>query len=143
MTSFAYTAGRMLVPLVFIVSGAQKALNIGGLGKALASSALPMPGVIPLNIAGIPRYQLLAGMVAAVEIVGGLMILVGLKARWAALALFAFTLVATLLFHNFWAMSGDAFTQNLTQALKNLSIMGALLLIFVGGSHGLDSRRGY
>ena len=42
---------------------------------------------------------------------GGVMLIVGWQARWAALALAAFTLVASVLFHNFWAMPADkAFT---------------------------------
>jgi putative oxidoreductase len=141
MTHLAYTAGRILVPVVFIISGVQKALNIAGTARMLSGSGFPMPGWIPADFAGVPRYQALAGAVAAVEIVGGLMILAGFKARWAALVLFVFTAAATVLFHHFWTMTGDAVAQNMVQALKNLSIMGAMLLIFAGGSHGLDNRR--
>ena len=40
------------------------------------------------------------------------MLVVGWKARWAALVIAVFTAVATVFFHNFWAMTGaDAFTQ--------------------------------
>ena len=38
----------------------------------------------------------------------------------------------TIFVHNFWVMTGDAYEQNLIQALKNLSIIGGLLLIAVG-----------
>ncbi len=68
--------------------------------------------------------------------------MIGLKARWAALAMIVFTAAATILFHNFWDMSGDAFAQNMVHALKNLSILGGLLLVVAGGSgpRSMDGR---
>ena len=64
------------------------------------------------------------------------MLLGGLAARWGALVLFVFTAAATFYFHNFWQMTGEAAAQNQIHALKNLSIMGALLLIVSGGPVG-------
>jgi putative oxidoreductase len=50
--------------------------------------------------------------------------------------LFVFTAAATFYFHAFWQMTGEAAMQNQIHALKNLSIMGALLLIAAGGPVG-------
>ena len=64
------------------------------------------------------------------EVICGLMILIGLKARWAALVLIVFTAGTIFFVHHFWDM--DAATHspsNMIEALKNLSIMGGLLLI--------------
>jgi putative oxidoreductase len=68
--------------------------------------------------------------------------LLGLKARWGALMLFVFTACTIFFVHHFWDMDGAAAAANQTQALKNLSIMGALLLIVAhgSGSHALDRR---
>ncbi len=60
------------------------------------------------------------------------MVLIGLKARWAALVLVVFTACTIIFVHHFWDMAGEAIIANRTEALKYLSIMGGLLLI-VGG----------
>jgi putative oxidoreductase len=85
-------------------------------------------------LGGIPKYEALAYLSAAVEVVCGLLVLVGLKARWAALLLAVFTACTIIFIHHFWDMDGAALIENRTQALKNLSIMGGLLLIVAVGS---------
>jgi putative oxidoreductase len=62
------------------------------------------------------------------------MILIGWKARWAALALFAFSGLTIYYFHDFWTMEGAARAAAQTDALKNLSIMGGLLMVVAIGS---------
>ena len=53
-----------------------------------------------------------------------------------------FTAGTIFFVHNFWVMTGDAYEQNLIHALKNLSIMGGLLLIVAVGSgpYSIDRR---
>ena len=72
-------------------------------------------------------------------IIGGLLLLVGFKARYAAILLFLFTVAATFLGHQFWV---DPSQQ--TQFLKNLVIMGALLMLAVHGAgpYSVDDRSG-
>ena len=48
---------------------------------------------------------------------------------WGALVLVVFTAATIVFVHHFWDMSGEAFSGNMTQALKNLSIIGALFMI--------------
>jgi putative oxidoreductase len=72
--------------------------------------------------------------VAGVEVIGGLMVLIGLKARWGAALLAIFSALTIVLVHHFWDMSGDAFNANMTHALKNLSMIGGLLLVVAVGS---------
>jgi len=80
----------------------------------------------------IPKYQALGYLVAGIELICGLMVLIGLKARWGALVLIVFT--AATITHHFWDMSGEAFSSNLTEVLENLSIMGGLLLVVAVGA---------
>jgi putative oxidoreductase len=56
--------------------------------------------------------------------------------------LVVFTAGTIFFVHNFWDMTGDAYEQNMILALKNLSIMGGLLLIVAVGSgpHSIDRR---
>jgi putative oxidoreductase len=138
----AYALGRILLPVIFIVSGIQKLLNIRGVAKMLSDAGVPVPDEIAAYLGGMPKYEALAYLVGGVELIAALMILIGLKARWGAVALIGFTIVATVLFHNFWAMTGAAAEENQIQALKNLSIIGGLLLVVAGGSGGnsMDGR---
>jgi putative oxidoreductase len=138
----AYTLGRILIPLVFIVSGIQKLMNVESIAKMLADNNVPVPDEIVPYLGGMPKFQAAGYLVAAVEVICGLMILIGLKARWAALVLVVFTAGTIFFVHHFWDMPGEAFSSNLSDALKNLSIMGGLLLIAsVGaGPGGMDRR---
>ena len=138
----AYTLGRILIPLVFIVSGLRKLRNVEGIAKMLADNGVPIPDEIVPWLGGMPKFQAAGYFVAAVEVICGLMILIGLKARWAALVLVVFMAGTIFFVHHFWDMPGDTFFSEMTQALKNLSIMGGLLLIAsVGaGPGGMDRR---
>ena len=78
--------------------------------------------------------QLLAIFVGVVEVVAGLLIAFNLATRGAAFVLVIFTIVATFYFHAFWNMSGPPFQENMIHALKNLSIIGGLLIFVVLGS---------
>jgi putative oxidoreductase len=68
---------------------------------------------------------------------------IGFKARLAAALLAAFTLLASLLFHNFWAMPADQAMVNQLMFMKNLAIVGGLLLIVAHGAGpvSVDTRR--
>ena len=136
MTAVAYMLGRICIPIVFIVAGVQKLLNVAQVARDLAATNIPLPDEISAYLGGMPKYQALGYLVGAVELICGLMVLLGLKARWGALVLVAFTVVATVFFHNFWDMTGDARVQNQVHALKNLAILGGLLLVVAGGSRG-------
>jgi len=85
--------------------------------------------------------QLLAIATAALELGGGLLIVLGWQTRWAALALALFTLVAAYFFHDFWNMpAGTERADAMIHAMKNLSIFGGfLMLAAVGaGRYSLD-----
>ena len=130
----AYTLGRIFIPIVFLVSGIQKVMNIGEIAQMLAANGVPFPDEIVPYLGGIPKYEALGYLIAAIEIICGLMVLIGLKARWASLVLIVFTACTIIFVHHFWDMQGDALIQNRADALKNLSIMGGLLLIVAVGA---------
>ena len=140
--STAYALGRIFVPIVFIWEAIQKLTNIGRFAKLLTDSKVPLPDEIAPYLGGMPKYEALAWALAVLELVCGIMILIGFKARWGALVLVVFTASTIFFVHHFWDMTGDTYEQNQIQALKNLSIMGALLLIVAVGSgpHSVDGR---
>jgi len=139
----AYTLGRILIPLMFIVAGIQKALSIADFANTLAAANIPIPEQIVPYLGGVPKYQALGYLIVAIEVICGLMILIGLKARWAALVLLVFTACIVVFVHHFWDMTGDAMTANMAEALKYVSIMGGLLLVVaIGSTPGPLERQG-
>ena len=116
----AALVGRILLALIFITSGFGKITGFEGTVGYIASKGLPLP-------------QIGAIIAIVVELGGGLMLAIGFKARWAALALAIFTLAAAFMFHDYWA--ADA-AQKMGQQInfwKNISITGGMLLAFAFG----------
>src|SRR5437660_7301795 len=128
MAELAYAISRVAIPIVFIVSGIAKFLNVSGIANH--------PGVTNfMNAFGeITSRTTLGYIIATIEVVGGISVLIGFKARWGAIALLLFTACTIIFAHHFWTMEGAARAANQVQALKNLAIMGGPLLFAVLGS---------
>lgn len=137
MSGIIYAIGRIFVPILFIVSGYRKFMNVNGVAKGLADKQVPVPVQIEAWT-GIPRYEVLGYAAATIEVLCGIMILIGFKTRFAAVVLLLFTAGTIFISHDFWNMEGAAQVANQTQALKNLSIMGALLMLAAAGSGSLS-----
>ena len=69
----------------------------------------------------------------AIELGGGVLLILGWKARWVAAGLFGFTLLATIKFHAFWAVEPELIKNDMNNFMKNLAIMGAMLYIMAYG----------
>lgn len=121
----ATLAGRVGLGLLFVVSGFGKITGFAGTAGYMASKGMPMAEV------------LLVGAIA-IELVGGLMLLAGFKARWAALAIAAFLVPTTLVFHS---PVGPEAQAQMTQFLKNLSILGGMLYVGVFGAGAWSAER--
>ena len=130
----AYTLGRILLPLVFIVSGAQKLMDVSAIAKILQDKQIPVPDEIVPYLGVIPKFEALGYLIGGIEALAGVMIMVGLKARWGALTLVVFTACTIVFFHNFWDAQGEAFMASLRAALVQFAIMGGLLLVVACGS---------
>src|SRR5258708_1464746 len=113
----AALVGRILLAVIFIISGIGKITGFDGTVGYIASKGLPMA-------------QLVAIGTIVVEIGGGILLAIGYKARWAALALAVFTLLAAILFHNFWAVEAAQKMNQQINFLNNLPITDAILMVF-------------
>jgi putative oxidoreductase len=123
--------GRVLLALMFVMSGINKLGNLGGTAGYIASGGLPAP-------------MLLAVLAGLLEVVAGIALAVGFQARWAALALAIFTLIASVFFHAFWSVPADqAFVQQL-MFMKNLAVAGGMFVVAAlgAGPASVDARRG-
>ena len=92
---------------------------------------------------GMPAAELLIWPVLLVELAAGAMLLVGWKARWAAVALALFTVPATFIFHAYWGVPADQVLNQQIHFMKNLAILGGLLTVFANGSgrYALDQQQ--
>jgi len=117
----AALAGRILLAFMFVLSGFGKITGYEGTAGYMASKGMPMIGVLlPLTI--------------LTELGGGLALIAGFKARWVALLLAGFSIIAALIFHDFWAVADPM--QHMNQQihfLKNVSIAGGMLMVFAFG----------
>jgi putative oxidoreductase len=127
------TLGRILFAVLFIFSGASKLLDLTAtaqMTEKVVFPALLTPYTAQLEtITGMPTAQLLAIGSGALEVVCGVMIALNFGARFFAIILILFVAAATFYFHDFWNQTGVEARGNLVHALKNLSIIGALLMI--------------
>jgi len=110
--------GRVLLSLIFIISGITKVMDPAGTMAYIESAHLPLPQV--------------AYVVALfVELGLGLALLVGFKAQLAAAGIAVFTFVAALMFH-----SNMADPVQVIMFLKNITIIGGLLVVIAFGPGG-------
>ncbi len=116
--------------LIFIVSGINKIMDWDGTAGYMASKGMPM---VPLFLLGALVF----------ELVGGLSVLLGFKARMGAILLIIFIVPATLIFHNFWTLEGMERQIQMMMFMKNLAILGGLLLVLgLGpGPASLDEKK--
>ena len=122
--------GRLAIALLFVPAGWGKIMGFSGTVGYIASGGLPFPTLAAL-------------LAIVLEVGGGLALVVGLRTRWVALALALFTLVATVVFHAFWAApAAQAHVQQL-MFYKNIAVVGGLLILAaVGpGAWSLEGRK--
>ncbi|WP_421358005.1 DoxX family protein [Agrobacterium rosae] len=124
-SNYLAATGRLLLAVTFIFSGLGKLMAPEATQGYIASVGLPLP--------------LLSYLLAvAVEVGGGILLVIGYQTRIVSLVIAAFTLATALIFHN------DFTDQNqMIHFLKNISIVGGLLQVaaFGAGSLSLDARR--
>jgi putative oxidoreductase len=125
----AALVGRILLAVLFLVSGFGKITGFEGTAGYMGKLGLPMP-------------QVLLAITIVIEVAGGIMLAVGYKARWAALAFFLWLIPVTFVFHKFWGIDAALVSNQMNHFLKNVAIMGAMLIVFAmgPGAWSLDKR---
>jgi putative oxidoreductase len=128
------TFGRILFAVLFIYSGATKLFGIQAAADFIAAKVtipeLLAPYTTQLEtMTGMPTPQLLAIASGSFEILAGLMIALNFAARFFAILMIIFVAVVTFYFHDFWNQTAPDNAKTLIDALKNLSIIGALFMI--------------
>lgn len=125
----AALVGRILLAAIFIKAGWGKIGGWEATAGYMAAKGLPL---VPLLLAG----------TIVLELGGGLMLALGWKARWAALAIFLWLIPVTVIFHPFWGIDAAQVQNQMNHFLKNVAIAGAMLMMFAfgPGAYSLDRR---
>ena len=106
--------GRLFLSMIFIFSGFTKITGYAATQGYMESMGVP---------------GMLLPFVIALELFGGIAILIGFKARLIALLFVGFNIVSALLFHQFWIDESQ-----MNPFMKNIAIAGGFLMIFVHGA---------
>lgn len=119
----AHFVGRILIALIFLISGWGKLIDPAGTAGYISSVGLPGILVWPTIV---------------VELLGAVLIVIGYQTRLAALVLAAFTLFAGLMFHLQPSDMGQ-----MISFWKNVAITGGFLFLFANGAgaYSVDARR--
>ena len=115
--SFSFIIGRSLLGLYFIGPGLSKVFSYA------ATLSL-------MKIKGVPFSSVLLPATIAIQIFGGLLLILGKNLRIASFVLFGLTIIINIFIHNFWTLAGDP-TQphEMQNFVKNLAIGGGLLVL--------------
>jgi len=116
----ALLIGRILIALLFLVAAYNKLKGIGGTTGYFTKLGIPAPSVA-------------APVVAAFELVAGIVLIAGFKTRFVALAIAVFVVIAALFAHTNFADGNQ-----LNHFMKNLAIAGGCLALFVTGAGALS-----
>jgi putative oxidoreductase len=129
LVNAAALVGRILLAIIFIKSGWGK---IGGFEQTAGYMASK----------GLPMAQLLLVASIVIELAAGILLVIGYKARWAALAIFLWLIPVTFVFHAFWAVPAEQVQNQMNHFLKNVAIMGGMLMVFAlgPGGYSVDKR---
>ena len=128
-TNAAALIGRILIALIFVISGFGKIGGFAGVAGYIGAKGLPMP-------------EVLAALTIALELGGGILLIIGWKTRWVALAFFLWLIPTTLIFHRFWGIDAAQVQNQFNNFMKNISIMGAMWMLmgFGPGAYSVDKR---
>ena len=119
---FAAPAGRLLLALIFFMSGLTKITQFEGTQGYMEMMGVP-GALLPLVI--------------ITEVVFGLAVILGFKTRLAAFALAGFSILSAIIFHADFSNQAE-----MTNFMKNFAIAGGFLMIVANGagSFALDNR---
>src|ERR1700760_4987849 len=126
--------GRVLFAVLFIYSGATKLFDIQATAAAVAAKVVIPAAIAPYTaqletVTGMQLPQLLAIVSGAFEILAGLMIALNVGVRFFSILMIIYVLLVTFYFHDFWNQAPPDNGKTLVDALKNLSLIGALFML--------------
>jgi uncharacterized membrane protein YphA (DoxX/SURF4 family) len=128
------TFGRILFAVLFIYTGAARFFAMQATVDFISTKVVVPDAIAPYakqieTATAMTTPQLLAIAIGGLEIIAGLMIALNFGARFFALLMIIYVAISTVLFYDFWNQVPPDNAKVLVDALKNLSIIGALFMI--------------
>jgi putative oxidoreductase len=125
--TFVPLVGRVLLVLLFLVHGIMKLNNVPGTAGYMAK-------------VGLPAAELMAYVAIVVEIGGALFLMIGWQTRKVAWFLVLYIVLASFLGHRFWELEGAARSIQLQLFLKNIGVIGGLMILasYGPGRYSID-----
>ena len=125
--AYASLSGRILIATMFVVIGIRKVIYFTGTAAFFAKLGFPAP-------------EAMVALAIIIEIGGAILLIVGWRTRWVAWLLVGFVAIATATAHRFWEFDAAQYGNQLNHFLKNVAILGGLLMLagFGPGSRSLD-----
>lgn len=120
-TNLFALAGRVLIALLFIPGGIDKITGFEGTVRYITSAHVPLPEVAAV-----------IGILAELGL--GILLLVGYRTRWVALAMFVYVAVLPFIFHAYWSVPAAQVMAQKISFYKDLAIAGGLLSIAAWGA---------
>jgi putative oxidoreductase len=119
--------GRCLVAVPFLVFGFTKIEQFHGIVGMMGSMKIPAPTVATV-------------IIIIIEVLGGICLVLGFRARFWAWLMFLYLIPVTFMVHNYWTYAAPQRADEIVHFYKNIGIMGGLLMIaaFGAGSASVD-----
>lgn len=112
-----FITGRFLLGLYFIGPGLSKVFDF--------ASTLAL-----MRMKGVPFSLFLLPLTIAIQLFGGIFLILGKNLRLTAFVLFGLTIFINIFIHNFWALNGDpSQAHEIQNFVKNLAIAAGLLVL--------------
>jgi putative oxidoreductase len=116
LPSTLFFLARVLLGGAFVVFGLRNFLNFQKLRPGMAAKGVPLPDV-----------ALTIGLL--LQTLGGALVLFGLLTPWGAAAIILFLILATMMYHPFWAFAGEERTTHLHPFITNCALSGGALAL--------------
>lgn len=133
-----FLIGRILFVAIFLASGVRKLLDLPGTARLIEAKLWIPAAVTPYaekvsTMAGMSTPQLVAIVLAIIQIVFALFIIFNVGSRFAAIVLAVYIAIATVYSYDFTNFTELARGDSGTGLLKNIALFGGLLILFVIG----------
>ena len=112
---------RILISAIFLASAFNKITHFDATAHMIADKGIPVAAVA-------------AAIAILIELAGGIMIIIGWQTKLAAAVQFVYLVPVTVMYHNFWAAPPEMHDMQMVNFLKNLAIMGGLLILATRGA---------
>lgn len=117
--------GRIAIAALFLPAGLNKLMGMEGVTSYFASL-------------GLPAVAVLVWVVIAIEVLGGVALILGYKTRLVAIGLAIFTVLASIVGHAFWSAPVDAAFIAQLLFFKNMAVTGGLLILASSGAGSIS-----